>query len=136
MIYYVCAVVTILLLITLFLTLNITVSYFLELIPDILEQKPTETDGVENVIVVDGLPQVGPDRLPKLQIVINKIFGKFGNITNSYYPTKPNSEETVGYIFLEYANPAYAQEAVKVTNNSKLDKNFTMLVNHLSDFKK
>lgn len=91
---------------------------------------------MENVIVVDGLPQVGPDRLPKLQTVINKIFGKFGTITNSFYPTKPNSEDTAGYIFLEYATTASAQEAVKVTNNSKLDKNYTMLVNHFSDFKK
>lgn len=59
----------------------------LELVGDILKQKPKETDGVESVIVVDGVPQVGPDRLEKLQNVIHKFFSKFGNVVNSHYPT-------------------------------------------------
>lgn len=101
-----------------------------------IEERPKETDGVESVIVVDGLPQVGPDRLPKLQTVINKIFGKFGSIVNTFYPLKPASEETAGYVFLEYSNGENALEAVKVTNNGKLDKHHTLLVNLFTDFKK
>lgn len=61
-----------------------------ELLGDILKQKPRETDGVESVIVVDGVPQVGPERLEKLTTVINKIFSKFGTIVNEYYPTNEN----------------------------------------------
>jgi translation initiation factor 3 subunit B len=38
------------------------------------------------VIVVDNVPQVGPDRLEKLKNVIHKIFSKFGKIINDYYP--------------------------------------------------
>ena len=52
-----------------------------------MKQKPRETDGVESVIVVDGVPQVGPERLEKLTSVINKTFSKFGTIVNEYYPT-------------------------------------------------
>lgn len=74
--------------------------------------------------------------MPKLQTVINKIFGKFGSIVNSFYPTKQGSEDTEGYVFLEYNNPLNAQEAVKVTNNGKLDKHHTLLVNLFTDFKK
>lgn len=63
-----------------------------ELLGDLLKQKPRETDGVESVIVVDGVPQVGPERLEKLTTVINKIFSKFGTIVNEYYPTNENGQ--------------------------------------------
>ncbi|CAH2036962.1 unnamed protein product, partial [Iphiclides podalirius] len=106
-----------------------------ELLADILEKKPKESDGYENVVVVDGCPQVGPERLEKLQSVINKIFGKFGKIVSDYYPTSENGN-TTGYIFLEYDNPQNAAEAVKATNNCKLDKQHTFLVNLFTDFKK
>ncbi|CAB3224414.1 unnamed protein product [Arctia plantaginis] len=106
-----------------------------ELLADLLEQKPKESDSYENVIVVDGCPQVGPERLEKLQSVINKIFSKFGKIVNEYYPTQENGV-TTGYIFLEYSNPQNAAEAVKATNNCKLDKQHTFLVNLFTDFKK
>ena len=36
--------------------------------------------------MVDGIPQVGPDRFEKLIGVINKIFSKMGTIVNEYYP--------------------------------------------------
>lgn len=85
--------------------------------------------------MVDGVPQVGPDRLEKLKSVISKIFGKFGNIVNEYYPTNEKGE-TKGYIFLEYSSPVSAVEAVKMTNNYKLDKQHTFLVNLFSDFSK
>jgi translation initiation factor 3 subunit B len=104
-----------------------------ELLGDLLKQKPRETDGVESVIVVDGVPQVGPERLEKLTTVINKIFSKFGTIVNEYYPTNENGQ-TKGYIFLEYSNPKHAQEAVKVANNHKLDRQHTFLVNLFTDF--
>ncbi|CAH0723203.1 unnamed protein product, partial [Brenthis ino] len=106
-----------------------------ELLADLLEQKPKESDGYENVIVVDGCPQVGPERLEKLQSVINKIFSKFGKIVNEYYPTTETGV-TTGYIFLEYSNPQNAAEAVQATNNCKLDKQHTFLVNLFTDFKK
>ncbi|PSN32301.1 Eukaryotic translation initiation factor 3 subunit B [Blattella germanica] len=106
-----------------------------ELLGDLMKQKPHETDGVESVIVVDGVPQVGPERLEKLTSVVNKIFSKFGTIINEYYPTNENGH-TKGYIFLEFSNPKHAQEAVKVTNNHKLDRQHTFLVNLFTDFKK
>lgn len=105
------------------------------LLEDILRQKPKETDGVESVIVVDGVPQVGPERLAKLQSVINKIFGKFGSIVNEYYPKHENGQ-LKGYVFLEYSSPVNALEAVKTTNNYKLDKQHTLLVNLFTDFHK
>ncbi|XP_049801435.1 eukaryotic translation initiation factor 3 subunit B [Schistocerca nitens] len=106
-----------------------------ELLGDLLMQKPRETDGVESVVVVDGVPQVGPERFEKLSSVINKLFSKVGVIVNEYYP-KTEDGTTKGYIFLEYSSPKYALEAVSLLNNHKLDRQHTFLVNLFTDFKK
>ncbi|XP_018573654.1 eukaryotic translation initiation factor 3 subunit B [Anoplophora glabripennis] len=106
-----------------------------ELLGDILKQKPKETDGVESVIVVDGVPQVGPNRIEKLKSVLNKIFAKFGNIVNEFYPVNAEGH-TKGYIFIEYSSPVHASQAVALSNNFKLDKQHTFLVNLFTDFAK
>jgi translation initiation factor 3 subunit B len=59
---------------------------YLDLIGDLIRQRPKETDGVEAIVVVDGVPQVGADRIEKLQNVLRKLFQKFGKITNEFYP--------------------------------------------------
>ena len=47
-----------------------------ELMSDLMSTKPKESDGVDSVIVVDGVPAVGADRLEKLKGVVRKIFTK------------------------------------------------------------
>lgn len=46
------------------------------LMPDLLSRRPKESDGVDNVVVVDGIPVVGAERLEKLKGVLRKIFSK------------------------------------------------------------
>ncbi len=53
---------------------------------DLISTRPKETDGVESILVVDGVPQVGTERIEKLQTVLRKLFQKFGKITNEFYP--------------------------------------------------
>jgi translation initiation factor 3 subunit B len=48
------------------------------LMPDLLRQRPKESDGVDNVVLVDGIPCVSADRLEKLKSVLRKIFSKVG----------------------------------------------------------
>lgn len=60
--------------------------FLTELLEDILKEKPQEADGIDSVVVVDNVPQVGPERLDKLKNVIHKIFSKFGKITTEFYP--------------------------------------------------
>ena len=69
-------------------TLLYTCNWFsiLELLGDLLQKRPKDTDSIDNVIIVDNIPVVGEDRLPKLQNVIKKIFEKFGKILTDYYP--------------------------------------------------
>lgn len=57
---------------------------------DLLITKPKETDGFDSVVIVDGIPQVGPDRFEKLRGVIEKLFSKFGTIVSDYYPKNEN----------------------------------------------
>eukprot|EP00088_Acartia_fossae_P013133 TRINITY_DN1682_c0_g1_i1.p1 TRINITY_DN1682_c0_g1~~TRINITY_DN1682_c0_g1_i1.p1 ORF type:complete len:705 (+),score=264.99 TRINITY_DN1682_c0_g1_i1:29-2116(+) len=106
-----------------------------ELMGDILKTKPSATDGVDSVIVVDGVPVVGQERLEKLKNVIRKAFVKFGNLVNEHYPVDEEGK-TKGYIFLEFANASSAEQAVLSMNNYKLDRVHTFLVNLFSDFEK
>uniref|UniRef100_UPI00398E3F4D eukaryotic translation initiation factor 3 subunit B-like n=1 Tax=Pristiophorus japonicus TaxID=55135 RepID=UPI00398E3F4D len=105
-----------------------------ELVGDILKDQPLEADGIDSVVVVDNVPQVGPDRLEKLRNVIQKIFSKFGKIANEFYPEADG--KTKGYIFLEYSSPACAVDAVKNADGYKLDKQHTFRVNLFTDFDK
>jgi len=106
-----------------------------ELMPEIMRTKPKESDGVDSVIVVDGVPCVGADRVEKLKNVIRKTFGKFGKLVNEHYPVDDEGK-TKGYIFLEFATPENAESAVAMMHNYKLDKVHTFLVNLFSDFEK
>lgn len=51
-----------------------------------MEQRPNESDSLDTVIIVDNVPVVGQDRLDKLKTIIKKVFSKFGNVVNEYYP--------------------------------------------------
>lgn len=62
-----------------------------------MKDRPQKVEGFDSVIVVDGVPQVGPDRFEKLQSFITKIYSKFGEIVNEYYPKNENGQ-TKGWV--------------------------------------
>lgn len=66
---------------------------------DLLRSKPKESDGIDNIVVVDNVPQVGPDRQEKLKNVIRKIFEKFGKINREFFPVA--TEKTKGLVFFK-----------------------------------
>ena len=57
----------------------------LELLSDLMKEKPVEETGYQNIIIVDNTPK-GPDRMVKLQGILNKIFTRFGRIVSQDYP--------------------------------------------------
>merc|ERR1712212_382169 len=105
-----------------------------DLVGDILEQRPKESDSTDTVIIVDNIPVVGPDRIEKLKNIIRKVFSKFGDVVNEYYPEKDG--KTTGYIFLEFSHASDAANAVKTANGYKLDKSHTFIVNSFADIEK
>lgn len=105
------------------------------MLADFLEQRPRETDGVENVIIVDNLPIVDPSKLDKLKSVLFKKFSMVGEIVNSVFPVDADGN-TKGYAFMEYKKSEMAEDAVKLMDKHKLDKNHTFAVNLFTDFQK
>lgn len=63
--------------------------------PELIRSKPREDTSFESVIVVDRIPQVGPERFEKLKTVLKKHFEKCGTIKNELYP-KDEKEVTKG----------------------------------------
>jgi len=107
-----------------------------ELMPDLLRQRPRESDGMDSVVIVDGIPAASREKLDKLKTVIRRVFKKIDKIVqNEHYPLTEGGD-TKGYCFLEFPNHADAVEAVKATHKTKLDKNHTLLVQLFSDFEK
>jgi len=107
-----------------------------DLMPDLLAARPKESDGMDSVVIVDGIPAANKDKLDKLKTVIRKLFKKCDKIVqNEHYPMS-EAGETKGYCFLEFPNHADAVEAVKALHKTKLDKNHTLLVQLFSDFEK
>ena len=45
-----------------------------------------EETSYDSIIVVDNAPKVGADRMGKLKSVLNKVFGRFGQIVSQEYP--------------------------------------------------
>jgi len=107
-----------------------------ELMRDLLTQRPKESDSMDSVVIVDGIPTASKEKLDKLKAVIRKIYKKADKIVqNEHYPLS-ESGETKGYCFLEFPCHDDAVEAVAATNKTKLDKNHTLLVQLFSDFEK
>uniref|UniRef100_A0A0D6QWQ8 Eukaryotic translation initiation factor 3 subunit B n=1 Tax=Araucaria cunninghamii TaxID=56994 RepID=A0A0D6QWQ8_ARACU len=94
--------------------------------------------GFGNVIVVDNLPVVPPEKFEKLEGVVRKIFGQIGTIRDRglWMPVDSETQKTKGYCFIEYNTPQEAQTAKDQTNGYKLDKAHVFAVNMFDDFEK
>jgi translation initiation factor 3 subunit B len=69
------------------------------------EEEIDEFDsGFGNVIVVDNLPVVAPEKYGKLENVISKIFGQMGTIREHglVMPIDEETQKTKGFAFIEY----------------------------------
>ena len=97
--------------------------------------QPKESDDVDSVIVVEWVPVVAGERVDKLKNVVRKIYSKFGKLVNEHYLGSDDGANN-GYIFLEFSSHGNAVEAVKSTNNYKLDRMHTFVVNLFTNFDK
>lgn len=63
--------------------------------------------GFGNIIVVDNLPVVPPEKFEKLEGVIRKIYSQIGVVKEDglWMPVNPDSKKTLGYCFIEYNTP-------------------------------
>ncbi|CAK9172649.1 unnamed protein product [Ilex paraguariensis] len=90
-----------------------------------------------NAIVVDNLPMVPPEKFEKLERVIRRIYDGIGVTIKTdgfWMPINPETQETLGYCFIEFHTQQEAELAMKETNGRKLGSRHTILVNLLDEF--
>lgn len=87
------------------------------------EELKTES-GFGNVLVVDNLPSVPPEKFDKLTTILHKIFSGPGRIREGglLHPVDEASKMSKGYAFVEYENVAMARVAQAALNGYQLDK--------------
>lgn len=75
---------------------------------DLLAREELEFEsGFGNVVVVDNLPVVPPEKFEKLENVVRKIYSQIGVIKEDgfWMPINPDTKKTLGYCFIEYNTP-------------------------------
>lgn len=106
---------------------------------DLYQEDPLEFEvGFGNIIVVDNLPVVPPEKFDKLEGVVRKIYSQIGIIREGglWMPVNKETQKTLGYCFIEYTTPQEAELAREKTNGYKLDKSHIFAVNLFDDFEK
>lgn len=81
------------------------------------------------IVVVDNIPQIGPDRLPRLKAVLTSRFEAVGRICvdadgNGRVTCAQGPDgSTLGFAFVEYVSPEEAHKALVAIHNNQLDRN-------------
>ena len=91
--------------------------------------------GFGNTIVVDGLPEVAPEKYEKLQGVLVKIFSQVGRLAPGgvMMPMDKASNLSKGFAIVEFSNPREAKMAKDQLNGYKLGKGNTFRTDMLDD---
>lgn len=88
------------------------------------------------MVVIDCIPKVKPEKLPKLEKVLKKVMEKFGEVLGINVPVDPATGQTGGFCFVEFSNKAAALEASNLGNGYKLDKKHIFAITLMSEFNK
>ncbi|KAJ1906691.1 Translation initiation factor 3 subunit b [Coemansia sp. IMI 209127] len=101
---------------------------------------PEQEETLENVVVVDNLPVVEPEKEDKLIKLLKKTFGKHGKVKeNGIHMPKDNLGDTTkskGYAFIELESPKDAQAVIRNLNGFPLSKAHVLLVSPFMDIEK
>ncbi|KAF8591896.1 translation initiation factor eIF-3b [Ramaria rubella] len=106
---------------------------------DIEERYQVEpTEGLDNVLVVDGVPIIDKSKLDKLLSKISKDFGRKGA------PIKPDamsmpwdaSGKSKGYLFMEFKDVDEASFALAAMQGFPFDRTHTFTINRFSDIER
>ncbi|KAH9939231.1 translation initiation factor eIF-3b [Epithele typhae] len=105
---------------------------------DIQEKYQVEyDDGLENILIVDGVPVIDQSKLERLLQKISKDFSKKGlritpdQITVPFDQAKGKSK---GFLFMEFKTPDDASRTLATMNGHPFDAKHTFYINRLTDF--
>ncbi|KAG9314455.1 translation initiation factor eIF-3b [Chiua virens] len=89
-------------------------------------------DGLDNVIVVDGVPVIDKSKLDKLLVKISKEFTKKGAALkpeNIFVPWDNGTEKSKGYLFVDAGSADAATYAINAMHGHPFDSKHTFFVN-------
>ncbi|XP_049849971.1 eukaryotic translation initiation factor 3 subunit B-like [Schistocerca gregaria] len=89
----------------------------------------------DNYVVVDNVPIIDTEKKEKLKNSLKKRFSKYGEVLNIEIPFKEEGG-SLGFCFIEYANPDQAEVAALKMDKQKFDSKHTFRVNKWSDYRK
>ena len=127
---------------------NITDAEYFESLPDYEDFAPYLEGGSDvieipefvpdfsSILVVDSIPKVGPEKLPKLKGVILKIYMKIHDKLEEDHidmPLDPATNMTLGFCFIKFQDKAQAEKAMEVTQGFAIDKKHKFEVSLYSD---
>ncbi|KAG9017120.1 Translation initiation factor 3 subunit b [Tulasnella sp. 427] len=90
----------------------------------------------DSVVVVDGVPAVDAAKKPKLLATVVKRFVQKGisiKESNIHMPWDDKVGKSKGYIFIEFATPEDANNAIALMNGFPFDSKHTFYLNHFTD---
>lgn len=91
------------------------------------------------ISVVEGLPQVEPEKFDKLKgVLVGKLFAAVGtvNADSFFMPYDAETNKTKGFCFIEFSKPEEAEAAVLQLNGYRLDKNHVFSVAFFEEIEK
>ncbi|XP_010245655.1 PREDICTED: eukaryotic translation initiation factor 3 subunit B-like [Nelumbo nucifera] len=106
---------------------------------DVLREDNLESEsGLGNIIIVDNLPVVAPEKFEKLEGVIRKIYSQICVLKEDaiWMPVNPETQKTLGYCFIELNTPQEAELAKEKTQGYRLDKSHIFSINLFDDFER
>ena len=106
----------------------------LELMPEVMSKMPVFNERLDNVIVVDGLPEVPLEKQDRLRSVVKKThLSKFGTITEDIMPVDKETGNSKGYMFVAFETAAQAKASL-ASDGKALDRQHSLKVNLFTDF--
>lgn len=91
-----------------------------------------------SAIIVENIPAVSSEKIPKLMGVLLKIYAQMSKITESdiHMPFNEETQTTYGFCFIKFSNKDEAENAMKLTQGLAIDKKHTFKVSLYSDLDK
>ncbi|CAE6431382.1 unnamed protein product [Rhizoctonia solani] len=96
-------------------------------------------EGFDNVLVVDGVPAIDESREGRLFAKISKEFARKGvpiKEGGMHMPYDESSGKSKGYIFVEFASPEEASDALAAMHHFPFDAKHTFSINRFTDIEK
>ncbi|KIM85337.1 hypothetical protein PILCRDRAFT_66422 [Piloderma croceum F 1598] len=96
-------------------------------------------DGLDNTLVVDGVPIIDKSKLDKLLAKIAKEFSRKGapiRIDDVFVPWDDSKDKSKGYLFIEFRTADEAAFALTAMDGFPFDARHTFKVNHFTDIER